>query len=78
MAFTPINRADDDDPDQAKRMMEAMGGPAIVDHSIRQAIQHCWMLMPADRKNAAAVSAEIRRMVDRALRDLEEDSRAFS
>ncbi len=57
--------------------MRDMLGPQAVDQAIRQAISTCWMMLPDDKKNVASVEAEIRRVVDRALENLREDSRAF-
>ena len=65
-----------DDPEAQKRMRE-MFGPEQVDQAIRQAISTCWMLMPPDKKNPDAVAVEIRRIVERALANLKEDSDAF-
>ena len=35
------------------------------------------MMMPPDKRNTAAVAAEIRRVVERALANLKEDADAF-
>jgi hypothetical protein len=51
--------------------------PAQVDQSVRQAIQMCWMSLPKERKNAHEVEAQIRRLVDRALRDFHDDCEQF-
>ena len=64
------------DPD-AKRKMRGMLGPQQVDNEIRQAISFCWMMMPDDKKNPDAVATEIRRIVERALANLQEDATAF-
>jgi hypothetical protein len=69
--------AEGGDPEQAGRMMREMMGPQAVDQLIRQAISACWTMLPDDRKTAAAVEQEIRRLVDRAFRDLKEDMAAF-
>ncbi len=58
-------------------MVQAMMGPQAVDHAVRQAIHLCWMMLPQDRKTVDAVEIEIRRLVDRALANLREDSRKF-
>ena len=50
--------------------------PAI-DVSIRQAISICWAILPKERRNADEVEKEIRKVVDRAIRDLREDSTSF-
>ena len=70
MAMFP---ADDD----AAERMAAMFGPAQVDQAVRQAIQFCWMGLPKDRRTPDELEAQIRRIVDRALRDFRDDARAF-
>jgi hypothetical protein len=67
---------DPNDPEQL-RQMHAFFGPQHVDQQIRQAIQSCWMALPLDRKNVDGVEKEIRRIVERALKDLREDDQSF-
>jgi hypothetical protein len=67
---------DPNEPEQL-RQMHAFFGPQQVDHQIRQAIQSCWMALPADRKTVDGVEKEIRRIVDRALKDLRDDYQSF-
>jgi hypothetical protein len=57
--------------------MRSMFGPMQVDQLIRQAISTCWMLMPAEKKNVDAVEAEIRRQVDRALKNMRDDAQSM-
>jgi hypothetical protein len=64
------------DPDGTKRMRE-MFGPFQVDQQIRQAIQFCWMMLPEDRKTVDELEKQMRRIIDRALKDLREDTDAF-
>jgi hypothetical protein len=64
------------DPEAMKRM-QAFFGPLQVDQQIRHAIQFCWMAMPPDKQTVDEVEKQIRRMVDRAFRDLREDSKSF-
>lgn len=52
-------------------------GPGQVDQAIRHAIHFCWMSLPDDKKSIEEVETQIRRLVDRALRDLREDAEAF-
>lgn len=52
-------------------------GPTQIDHQIRPAIQFCWMGLPNEKKNVDEVERQIRRLVDRALRDLREDFDEF-
>jgi hypothetical protein len=49
----------------------------VVDQHIRQAIQHCWTALPEEERSLKRVEQEITRLVQRALRDIEEDSLAF-
>jgi hypothetical protein len=65
-----------DDAD-ATEPMAAMFGPSQVDHTIRQAIQFCWMGLPKARRTQDELEAQIRRIVDRALRDFKEDAQVF-
>jgi hypothetical protein len=62
---------------KAKKEVRDMFGPQHVDQSIRQAISYCWMMLPDDKKTVARLEAEIRRLVNRALKDLKEDAKAF-
>jgi len=71
-----IEKVNPDDPEQGNRL-RAFFGPQQVDESVRRAIQMCWMALPDERKNVGEVEKQIRRIVDRALRDLREDSDAF-
>lgn len=59
-----------------ERMAEFFG-PGQIDQAIRQAIHWCWMGLPKERKSVDEVERQIRRMVDRALKDFREDSAAF-
>jgi len=52
-------------------------GPGQVDHFIRQAVQFCWMGLPKDNRNVDELERQIRRIVDRALRDVREDFDCF-
>lgn len=68
----PIGEGDD-----AAEEMAAVFGPAQIDHQIRQAIQFCWMGLPKERRSIAEVESQIRRIVERALKDFREDREAF-
>lgn len=65
-----------DDENPMERMSQ-MFGPGHVDQAIRGAIQACWMALPKERRSAAEVEKEIRRIVERALLNLREDAEAF-
>ncbi len=67
---------DSNNPEVMKQWM-SMFSPQQVDQQIRQAISFCWVMLPPVKQNADEVEKEIRRIVDRALRDFREDSSAF-
>lgn len=62
--------------DSYSAMREVLG-PFSVDQAIRQAISVSWMMLPKENRSVAAVEKDIRRIVDRALRNLKEDSQAY-
>ena len=63
--------------DVPEKDVSKMMGPGAVDTQLREAIRWCWMTLPADKKTVLDVQTEIRRLVERALKDLEEDAKAF-
>jgi hypothetical protein len=52
-------------------------GPGHADHMIRQSLQVCWMTLPKERRTVDEVKRQLQRLLDRAIRDLEEDQKAF-
>jgi len=76
MAFLDMAK-EENDPKKAGKMMREMLGPQAVDQQIRQAISTCWMMLPEEKKNVQSLEVEIRRIVERALKNLKEDSTAF-
>ncbi len=68
---------DDENKRNPMEEMSEMFGPGHVDSAVRQAIQACWMALPKDRRNVAEVEKEIRRLVERALSNLDEDANSF-
>lgn len=65
-----------EDPEASKKV-RAMFGPGHVDQTVRQAMHFCWMMLPDDKKTPAELETQFRRIVDRAIKDLREDSEAF-
>jgi hypothetical protein len=62
-------------------LAEKMGdffGPTHIDQLIRQAVQYCWMALPKERRDPRELEKQIRRLVDRALKDFREDNEAFA
>ena len=53
--------------------MAALFGPGMVEQYLYQTIQFCWMSLPADRRNLDELEKDIRRRLDRVLRELRED-----
>jgi hypothetical protein len=76
MACEKFDFNEEDDEKQNEKMRELMG-PGQIDHQIRQAIQFVWMMLPKEKRNVDEVERQIRRVVDRALRDLGEDFENF-
>lgn len=70
-AYGPAASAD------PRAQMRTIMGPMMVDKAVRQAIQHCWVMLPEEDRTAARVEQEIRRLVVRALQNLKEDSATF-
>ena len=61
----------------AQKTLQEMLGPQAVDNAVRQAISICWMALPRDKKSVDDLEREIRRLMERALKDLKEDARVF-
>ena len=67
----------DPNDDNAMDKMRDMFGPAQIDQQVRQAIHFCWMSLPKDKRNVDELERQIRRLVDRALKDVREDFDEF-
>jgi hypothetical protein len=65
------------DPADAAKMMRNVMGPQAVDQFIGQAVSTCWLMLPEEERTVEALEREVRRLVDRALKDLKEDMAAF-
>jgi hypothetical protein len=73
-------KLDKNDPavkEKVREIMTTTVGPSTVDSQIRQAISVCWAMLPEEKRTVAGVEAEIRRQVERALKDLRDDAAAF-
>jgi BMFP domain-containing protein YqiC len=77
MGFAATSFSEGDDPRDMGEMMRSMCGPQAVDQAVRQAISMCWAMLPKERKTVQDVESEIRRLVDRALKNLREDFESF-
>ena len=64
-------------PANAAEQIADVFGPAGIDQLIRQAIQQCWMLLAKEKRTPEKLESQIRRLVDRALKDFREDLDAF-
>ena len=73
MTFQPYMNPDDEEFDKMQEML----GPTKIDRQIRNAIHFCWMGLPKDRRNIDELERQIRRFVDRALKDVREDFNEF-
>jgi hypothetical protein len=76
MMMISCNAGDAPERDASEKMAEFFG-PGQVDQIVRSAIQMCWMALPADRRTPDELEAQIRRLVDRAMRDFREDREQF-
>ena len=77
MAFISTCSSGEGGEDPSENMADVFG-PGQIDQMIRQGIHFCWMALPKDRKNADELETQIRRIVDRALKDFREDQEQFS
>jgi len=77
MAFTSISSFDEGSDGEQPDLGQFFG-PGHVDQAVRQAIQACWMALPKSKRTVDEVDSHIRRLVDRALKDLRDDSEAFN
>jgi hypothetical protein len=66
----------EDDEERAEKMRDFMS-PSQIDHQVRQAIQFLWMVLPKEKRNVDEIERQVRRIVERALRDLREDFDSF-
>jgi hypothetical protein len=67
----------DPNDENGSERMRAFFSPSQIDNMIRQAIQFFWMGLPNEKRNVDEAERQIRRLVDRALRDLREDFDEF-
>jgi hypothetical protein len=65
-----------DDPDALEKMRRMLGA-GMVDQQMRQAIQMCWKSLPKDKKTVDELEKQVRRIMERAIKDLRKDSKAF-
>ena len=72
-----VEKFPEGDAEAAAERMADFLGPAQVDHTVRQALQFCWMALPQGRKNVEELERQFRRIVERALKDFREDREAF-
>jgi hypothetical protein len=63
------------DAEQEGKMREFAA--ANVDNQIRIAIGSCWLSLPVGRRSLDELETQMRRLVERALRDFRDDWKAF-
>lgn len=54
-----------------------MFGPLAAEQMVTQAIQTCWMMLPNEKRTIEHLEQEIRRIVERKIRDMREDAQSF-
>jgi len=77
MAITSLSVGSGEGAEDPYEKMADIFGPGQVDQTIRQGIHFCWMALPKDRRNLEELERQVRRIVDRALRDFREDGVEF-
>ena len=65
------------DADAAEAQMADLFGPGHIAQTLQMAIQHCWMALPKDRRTAAELESEMRRIFERTLANFREDMEHF-
>jgi hypothetical protein len=78
--YTSISSCDvsESDPSAATAGFMAMfQTPAHLDQTVRQAVQLCWTVIPNERRTTEELETQVRRVVERALKDFAEDKAAF-
>ena len=76
MAFMSCS-SEGGDPEKAREQMREFMGPGHVDQMVRHALQGCWMALPSEKRDVAELKRQMSRLIDRAIRDMEEDREAF-
>lgn len=77
MAYITARSSGEDGGDDPAEKMADLFGPGQVDQMIRQGVHFCWMALPKERRTVEELERQVRRVVDRALRDFREDQAAF-
>jgi hypothetical protein len=82
MGFVPSDIGDEgsgsDSSALFREIPSSVASAMAMDKLIRQMFTTCWILMPKDRQTVGEFEKEIRRLVDRALKNLRDDCEAFS
>ena len=64
-----------DGPDPEK--LSSFFSPAMISQMIGQAIQHCWMMLPHEKKTPDELESTIRQIFDRAIQNFRDDCETF-
>jgi hypothetical protein len=76
VVMTMITESSNPYEGDAERMADLFG-PGQIDQSIRQAVQFCWVALPKERRTVEELEKQLRRLLERALKDFREDREAF-
>jgi hypothetical protein len=64
--------------DESRKRLAAMDRmTGQVDLMIRQGVNFCWMMLPPEGRTAEHLQKQVQRIVDRALKDHQDDIKAF-
>jgi len=64
-------------PAEDPKKLAKFFGPGQVDQYISLAIQGCWMMLPEEKKTVDEVEKQMRRIFERAIKNMLEDGEAF-
>ena len=63
--------------EEGREQMREFLGAGQVDQTLRHAIHACWMALPKEKRSAEELKRQLNRMIDRAIRDMDEDRKEF-
>jgi len=64
------------DEEDVSDIVNAMG-PGAVDKQLREVMHLCWLSLPKNRRSIDELQKQMRSLVDRAIKDWQEDSARF-
>jgi hypothetical protein len=82
MGFVPSDFGDEGFGSESWSLMReipsSVAGTMAMDKLVRQMLNMCWILLPKERQTLDEFEKEIRRLLDRGLKNIREDCEAFN